>query len=164
MSKYRNTVFFSGTVQRLKSPFPTIFCGKSRNFQPTGKYYLSLSSGSMDAQIGDDSLYCRRELSDGYDEYAGAIIAIDLFKREEVLGHVPLFLSLTLSKFLRLPESYASWKVTGRIINREVDAEFEIPIEINFIGKETAIEWLKKALPLHPINIMIEKEILKCKK
>ena len=63
-----------------------------------------------------------------------------------------------------MPESYASWKVTGRIINREVDAEFEIPIEINFIGKETAIEWLKKALPLHRINIMIEKEILKCKK
>ena len=52
-------------------------------------------------QIGDDSLFCRRELSNEYDEYALAIVAIDHFKREEVAGHVSLFLSKTLNKFLR---------------------------------------------------------------
>ena len=35
-------------------------------------------------QIGDDSLFCRRELSNEYDEYAEAIVAIDHFKLEEV--------------------------------------------------------------------------------
>ena len=34
-------------------------------------------------QIGDDSLFCRRELSNEYNEYAVAIVAIDHFKREE---------------------------------------------------------------------------------
>ena len=53
-------------------------------------------------QIGDDSLFCKRELSNEYDKYAVAIVAIDHFKREEVVGHVPLFLSKTLNKFLHL--------------------------------------------------------------
>ena len=47
-------------------------------------------------QIDDDSLFCRRELSNEYDEYAVVIVTIDHFKREEVVGYVPLFLSKTL--------------------------------------------------------------------
>ena len=54
-------------------------------------------------QIGDDSLFCRRELSTEYNEDAVSINGIDHFKREEAVGHVPLFLSKTLNKFLRLP-------------------------------------------------------------
>ena len=50
--------------------------------------------------IGGDSLFCRRELSNEYEEYAAAIVAIDHFKREEVFGHVPFFLNKTLNKFL----------------------------------------------------------------
>ena len=57
-------------------------------------------------QIGDDSLFCRRELSNEYDEYNAAIVAIDQFKQEEVVGHVPLFLRKTLNKFLGLPGSH----------------------------------------------------------
>ena len=48
-------------------------------------------------QIGDDFLFCRRELSNKYDGYDVAIAAIDHFKREEVVGHVLLFLSKTLN-------------------------------------------------------------------
>ena len=50
-------------------------------------------------QIGEDPLLCGRELSNECDEYAVAIVAIDRFKREVVVGHVPLFLSKTLSSF-----------------------------------------------------------------
>ena len=112
-------------------------------------------------QIGDDSLFCRRELSNEYDEYAVAIVATDHFKREAV-GHMPLFLRKTLNKFLRLPGSYASYKVTGTRINRGIGVGLEIPIEITFVGKETATEWLKNAL--HRINMMTEEKALKCKK
>ena len=101
------------------------------------------------------SLFCRRELSNEYDEYAAAIVAIDHFKREEVVGHVPLFLSKTLNKFLCLAGSYASCKVTGTRINKWIGVGLEIPIEITFVGKEMATEWLKKAL--HRINMMIVK-------
>ena len=83
-----------------------------------------------------NSLYCRRELE--YDEYALAIVAIDYFKREEVVGHVPLFLSKTLNKFNRLPGSYASCTLTGTRINRRIGVGLEIPIEKTFVGKETA--------------------------
>ena len=38
----------------------------------------------------------------------------------------------------------------------------EIPIEISSVEKETATEWLKKAL--HRIIMMIEEKVLKCKK
>ena len=113
-------------------------------------------------QIGDDFLFGRRELSNEYDEYAVAMVAIDHFKPEEVVRHVPLFLSKTLNKFLRLPGSYASRKVTGTRINSGIGVGLEIPTEITFVGKETAIEWLKKAL--HRINMMIEEKVLKCKK
>ena len=53
------------------------------------------------SQIGDDSLFSR-ELGNKYEEYAVAIVVIVGFK-QEVVGHVPLFLSKTLNKFLRLP-------------------------------------------------------------
>ena len=113
-------------------------------------------------QISDDSLFCRRELSNEYGKYAAAIVAIDHFKREEVVGHVPLFLSKTLNKFLHLPGLHASCKVTGTRINRRIGVGLEIPIEITFVGKETATEWLKKGL--HRVNIMTEKKVLRCKK
>ena len=111
-------------------------------------------------QIGDDSLFCRRELSNECDKYATAIVAIDHIKREEVVGHVPFFLSKTLNKFLRLPGSYASCKVTGTRIKRGIGVGLEIPIEITFVGKEKATEWLKKALRC----INMTEEVLKCKR
>ena len=74
-----------------------------------------------------------------------AITANDHFKREEVVSYVPLFLSKTLNKFLHLPGSYASCKRTGTRINRGIGVGLEITIEITFVRKETATEWLKKA-------------------
>ena len=91
-------------------------------------------------QIGDNSLFCTRKLSNEYDKYAAAIVAIDHFKRKGVVRNVPLFLSKTLLKFLRLPRSYASCKVTGTRINREIGAGLQITIEITFVGKETLTE------------------------
>ena len=114
------------------------------------------------SQIGDSSLFCRRELNNEYDEYAAAIVAIYHFKREEVVGHVPLFVSKTLKKFLRLAGSYASCKVTGTRINKGIGVGLEIPIKITFVVKETVTGWLKKAL--YHINMMIEEKVLKCKK
>ena len=113
------------------------------------------------SQISDNYLFCRRKLSNEYEELAVAIVAIDHVK-EEAVGHVPLFLSKTLNKILRLPGSYVSCKVTGTRINRGIGVGLEIPIEITFVRKETANEWLKKAL--HCINMMIEEKVLTCKK
>ena len=110
-------------------------------------------------QIGDYSLFCRRELSNECDKYATAIVAIDHIKRE-VVRYVPFFLSKTLNKFLRLPGSYASCKVTGTRIKRGIGVGLEIPIEITFVGKEKATEWLKKALRC----INMTEEVLKCKR
>ena len=71
---------------------------------------------------------------------------------------MPLFLSKTLNKFVRLTGSHASNKVTGTRINRGTGVRLGIPIEITFVGKETGTEWFKKAL--HRINMMIEEKIL----
>ena len=51
---------------------------------------------------------------------------------------------------------YASCKVTGTKINRGIGVGLETPIEVTFVGKETASERLKKAL--HRINLMTEKK------
>ena len=67
-----------------------------------------------------------------------------------------------MSQFLRLPTSYARCKVAGTRIKRGISLRLEIQIEIIFVGKEGANEWLKKAL--HRINMMIEEKALKCKK
>ena len=111
-------------------------------------------------QIGGDSLFCRRELSNECNAVV-ALAVIDHFRWEEVVGHVPLFLSKTLNKFLRLPGSYGSYKVTGTRINRGIGVGLEIPIEITFVGKETVTELIKKAF--HRINMMIEEKVLNCK-
>ena len=74
---------------------------------------------------------------------------------------MPLFLRKTLNKFLHFPGSYATFKVIGTRINREISVGLEIPVEMTFVGKETSTEWLKKAL--HHINMMIEEIVLKCK-
>ena len=112
------------------------------------------------AYLMDCPLFCRRELSNEYDEYAAAIVAIGHFKREEVVGHVPLFLRKTLNKFLRLPGSCASCKATGTRINRGTGAGLERPTEMTFVGKEKATDWLKKALNI--INMVIEEKVLRC--
>ena len=88
-------------------------------------------------QIDDTFLFCRRELSNINEEHAVSIVAIDHFKRE-IVGHVSLFLSKTLNKLLCLPGSCASCEVTGTRINRGIGVGMEIPIEISFLGKETA--------------------------
>ena len=105
-------------------------------------------------------LFCWRELSNEYDEYAAAIVVIDHFKREKVVGHVPLFLRKTLNKFFRLPGSCASCKATGTRINRGTGAGLERPTEMTFVGKEKATDWLKKALNI--INMVIEEKVLRC--
>ena len=46
------------------------------------------------------------------------IVASNHFKREEVVGRVPLFLGKIWNKFLRLPRLHASFNVTGTRINR----------------------------------------------
>ena len=89
-------------------------------------------------QISDDSLFCRRERSNEYDEYTLTIAAVDHFKREEVVGHVSLFLSQTLNKFLRLYGLYASCKVTATRINRGIGVGLEKTVAIVFVGKKTA--------------------------
>ena len=70
---------------------------------------------------------------------------------------MPLFLSKTLNKFLCLPGSYTSCKVTGTRINRGIGVGMEIAIEITLVGNETATAWLKKAL--HCINMIMEENV-----
>ena len=53
-------------------------------------------------QIGGNSLFYRRELSNEYDKYAAVIVSIDHFKQGKVVGKLSLFLSKTLNKFLLL--------------------------------------------------------------
>ena len=108
-------------------------------------------------ETDDDSLFCRRELSNEYDEYSAAIVAIDHFKQKEVVGYVYFFLSKTLNKLLNL----SGFKVTGTTINKGIGVGLEIPTETTFVLKEMATEWLKTAL--HCINMMIERKVQKCK-
>ena len=99
------------------------------------------------SHIGDDSWFCRREISNEYDEYSPAIVAIDHFKREEVVGHAFLFISKTWNKCLHLPGSYASCKVTGTKTNRGIGVELEISIDQlkkNLLGKKRRLNGLKK--------------------
>ena len=108
-------------------------------------------------EIDDDSLFCRRELSNEYDEYSAAIVAIDHFKQKEVVGYVYFFLNKTLNKLLNL----SGFKVTGTTINKGIGVGLAIPIETTFVLKEMATEWLKTAL--HCINMTIERKVQKCK-
>ena len=74
-------------------------------------------------QIDDDSLFCRREPCNEYDEYAAAIVATGHLKREEVVGHVPLFLRPLTRSFacpdrIRVAKFQEKDQTEGLVYNR----------------------------------------------
>ena len=86
------------------------FCSHTNNTISCGYHeYMSVWM----PQIGDDSLFYRTDLRNKYKEFAEAIVVAIIDFKQEVVGDVSLFLSKTLNKFLCLPGSYASCKVTG---------------------------------------------------
>ena len=78
-----------------------------------------------------------RELLNKEDKYTVAIM-----KDKKVVGHVPL----SYSRFLQIPSSSLSCKVTGERVNRGGGYGLEVPAYYVIEGSTLAVKWLKKRI------------------
>ena len=67
-----------------------------------------------------------------------ALIRDDCLK-QNVVGQVPIHLSRTFYRFLKLPGCSLSVTVTTKKVNRGADDELEIPVEYRFFGDKRVV-------------------------
>ena len=74
---------------------------------------------------------------------AVAVIPINSYSEEVVVGHVPKNMSKIVFMFLPLPHCALDIFVTGKRVNCRGGYGLEIPANFYFYGPEKAINWLK---------------------
>ena len=74
-----------------------------------------------------------------------------------VVGHVSLNLSKVLLKFLQLPNSLLTCKVTGKRVNKGEDYGLEIPVAYTWTGLEKAVAWIQGKVSEKQKPLKIEK-------
>ena len=77
---------------------------------------------------------------------AVAVIPINSYSEEVVVGHVPKNMSKIVFMFLPLPHCALDIFVTGKRVNCRGRYGLEIPANFYFYGPEKAINWLKNKI------------------
>ena len=105
--------------------------------------------------VCDDSLHCAEEEDNEYDKHAAAII-YDSFCSNKVLGHAPLYWSELANNFLKFPNNYICFVITGK---GGIGLGLEIPVDFFFHEDNRVIECFKKSIekPDKCTNAKVEK-------
>ena len=83
---------------------------------------------------------------------AVAVICINSYSEEVVVGHVPKNMSKIVFMFLFLPHCPLNILVTGKRINRRGGYGLEIPANFYFYGPENKINKIEEKLKLSEIK------------
>ena len=68
----------------------------------------------------------------------------DLSRR--IVGHGPVNICKVLVKFLQLPNSFLTCKLTVKRVKRGLGYDLEIPVSYTCTGHQTATDWIKKKI------------------
>ena len=100
-----------------------------------------------------------------------AVIRINSYGEEVVVGHVPKNMSKIVINFLYLPHFTLEFFIIGKRINRGVGYGLEIPANFYFYELEKAIYWLKNKINKmeeklkenlkHSLKLNIEKRLIR---
>ena len=90
-----------------------------------------------------ECLNSRKEPTNEMDKTAVAVIRINSYSEDVVVGHVPKNMSMIVFMFLSLPHCALDIFVTGKRISRGGGYGLEIPAHFYIYGTENAINWLK---------------------
>ena len=93
-----------------------------------------------------ECLKSRKEPTNEMDKTAVAVIRINSYSEEVMVGHVPNNMSKIVFMFLPLPHSTLDIFVIGKRINRGGGYGLEMPVNFYFYGPEKAINWLKNKI------------------
>ena len=93
-----------------------------------------------------ECLKSRKKPTNEMDKTAVAMICINSYSEEVVVGHVPKNMSKIVFVFLSLPQCALDIFVTGKRINRGGGCGLEIPADFYFYGPQKAINWLKNKI------------------
>ena len=63
--------------------------------------------------------------------------------KEKIIGHIPLYLSKAILKFLQFSLSKLGCTVIGKRVSRAVGFGLEIPIKYTLYGYEKASSWIQ---------------------
>ena len=88
--------------------------------------------------IINDSVHYKNEEDSEFDTTAFAFIRNDCLK-QNVVGHVPIHLSRTFYRFLKLPVCSISATVASKGVNRDAGDGPEIPVECRLFGDKSAV-------------------------
>ena len=81
--------------------------------------------------IINDSVHCKNGEGNEFDTTAVDLICDDCLK-QNIVGHVPIHLSRTFYRFLKLPDCSISVTVTNKRVNRGAGDGLEIPVKYRF--------------------------------
>ena len=88
----------------------------------------------------------RKEPTNKMEKTAVAVIRINSYIEEVVVGHVPKNMSKIVFMFPFLPHCALDIFVTGKRISRGGGYGLEIPANFYFFGPEKAINWFKNKI------------------
>ena len=87
-----------------------------------------------------DCLFDKKKTSNGVGKNAVAIICLNSFRKEEVVGHVPQNISKVVSLYLSPPHWYLEPEATEKRVNRGGGYWSKIPAGFRFYGPEKATQ------------------------
>ena len=92
--------------------------------------------------IDEKGLECFHENEKITYEFAIAVYGNDLSQRI-IVGYVPISIS---KLFLQQQNSFLTYKVTEKLVNRKTGSSLEIPVSYTYTGNRKAIYWIKKKI------------------
>ena len=82
-------------------------------------------------------------------------------KNDEILGHIPLRMSLFVSKFLKRGTNKGKTVVRGKRVNRGAGYGLEIPCQYIFYGDtKMSLPWLKSKLECLGYNVLADNVVI----
>ena len=82
-------------------------------------------------------------------------------KNDEILGHIPLRMSLFVSKFLKRGTNKGKTVVRGKRVNRGAGYGLEIPCQYIFYGDtKMSLPWLKSKLECLGYNVLADNAVI----
>ena len=111
--------------------------------------------------IINDFAHCKNEEGNEFGIAAVALIR-DNYLKQNVVGYVPIHLSRTFFRFLKLLGCNISATVTSKMINCRAGDELEIPVEYRLFGNKRAVTWLK--MQIEKIENHVNNKVNRCMK
>ena len=145
----------------VDTPIPILINNDTDIFLLNSHFYgYHMCMGVWNAII-NDSVLCKNEEGNEFNTTVVVLFPDDCLK-QNVVGHVPIYLSRTFYFCLKLPGCNIYATVTSKRVNRGADDGLEITVEYRFFGDRKAMTWVK--IQIKKIENNVKNKVNRCMK